>query len=338
MLETLWYAVIGIAAMFYVILDGFDLGVGALHLLARNDLQRRTLLNAIGPVWDGNEVWLVIVMGGLFAGFPNVYAALFSGFYTLFMFLIAGLIFRAVAIEFRSKRESFWWRSFWDLFFSLSSILVAFLLGLIIGNMVEGLPLDAEQNFDGSLALFFQPYAILIGITAVSLFAMHGSFFLAMKTEGETHEEVRRWIMPSLMFFLFFVTLATLATFFHASHMVERFFAHPLLFFFPLLAIGVIVNLFWQIHRRNDGLSFLSSCLCLVLLFLFYGIGTYPIIVPSTIEPATHSLTIYNSASSHGTLANLLIVVLIGIPLILGYGFWVYRIFRGKVRLDHASY
>ncbi len=147
MLETLWYGVIGVAALFYVVLDGFDLGVGALHLLARNDTQRRVFLNAIGPVWDGNEVWIVIVMGGLFAGFPNAYATIFSGFYTLLMFLIAGLIFRAAAIEFRSKRESSIWRNLWDVVFAFSSILVAFILGVLIGNMVEGIPLNASQIF-----------------------------------------------------------------------------------------------------------------------------------------------------------------------------------------------
>src|SRR3989338_5440991 len=149
-LEALWYAVIGASLLFYTILDGFDLGVGALHLFARGDTQRRIFLNAIGPVWDGNEVWIVIVMGGMFAGFPNVYATIFSGFYTLLMFLIAGLMFRAVAIEFRSKRESPKWRSLWDVVFSFASILVAFVLGVLIGNMIRGIPLDAEQNYVGT--------------------------------------------------------------------------------------------------------------------------------------------------------------------------------------------
>ncbi|MBI3900785.1 MAG: cytochrome d ubiquinol oxidase subunit II [Chlamydiia bacterium] len=338
MLESIWYAVIGIAAIFYVVLDGFDLGVGAFHLLAKDDLQRRHFLNAIGPVWDGNEVWLIIVVGGLFAGFPNVYATLFSGFYTLFMILIAALIFRAVAIEFRSKRESTLWRSIWDILFSFASILVAFLLGVLIGNMVEGIPLDAEQNYIGTLSDIFKPYPILIGITAISLFAMHGSLFLVMKTEGKTHNLVRKWIHPAIYVFLFFVSLATLATWLYAPHMVERFYRFPALFVFPLLALGAIANVFIQVKKKNDGWAFISSSLCLILLFFFYGIGTYPIIVSSTLLPDTHSLTIYNSASTQTTLKNLLTVAVIGVPLVLGYGFWVYRIFSGKVKLDHSSY
>ena len=338
MLETLWYMVIGISTMFYVVLDGFDLGVGALHLLAKNDLQRRVFLNAIGPVWDGNEVWIVIVMGGLFAGFPNVYATIFSGFYTLLMFLIAGLMFRAAAIEFRSKRESKIWRNFWDAVFSFASILVGFVLGLLIGNMVEGIPLDASQDFIGTFSIFFRPYSVLIGITAMSLFAMHGAIFLTMKTEGQTHATVRKWITPAVLVFIFFFILSTIATWTHASHMVLRFKEMPYLVIFPILAFCAIANVFYQVRQKNDGWAFISSCLCLSLLLILYGFGTYPVIVPSTIEPLTHSLTIYNSASSPKTLINLLIVVAIGVPLVLAYGFWVYRVFRGKVKLEKMSY
>lgn len=283
MLETLWYAVIGIAALFYVVLDGFDLGVGALHLLARNDLQRRTFLNAIGPVWDGNEVWIVIVMGGLFAGFPNVYATIFSGFYTLLMFLIAGLMFRAAAIEFRSKRESLSWRNTWDTVFAFASILVAFVLGLLIGNMVEGIPLNSSQDFVGSFASFFHPYCVLIGITAISLFAMHGAIFLTMKTDGETHALVRRWIKPAILVFIFFFIIATIATWIHAPHMTARFKDMPYLIVFPILAFAAIANIFHQVRKKNDGWAFLSSCLCLALLLILYGFGTYPTIVDGTI-------------------------------------------------------
>jgi cytochrome d ubiquinol oxidase subunit II len=155
MLQIAWYAVIAISIVFYTVLDGFDLGVGALHLFARTDEQRRIFLNSIGPFWDGNEVWIVIMMGGLFAGFPNAYATIFSGFYSLLMFLIAGLIFRAVAIEFRSKRPSKTWRSFWDVVFSFASILVALVMGLVLGNMILGIPLNSAQDFSGQFSDFF---------------------------------------------------------------------------------------------------------------------------------------------------------------------------------------
>ncbi|MBI5272511.1 MAG: cytochrome d ubiquinol oxidase subunit II [Chlamydiia bacterium] len=337
-LEAVWYAVIGVSALMYAVLDGFDLGVGALHLLARSDLQRRTFLNAIGPVWDGNEVWIVIVMGGLFAGFPNVYATVFSGFYTLFMFLIAGLIFRAVAIEFRSKEESPSWRLLWDLVFSGASILVAFALGLIIGNLIEGVPLNSSQDFTGSFSTLLRPYPILIGITAVSLFAMHGAIYLTMKTEGESHATVRRWINPAILTFLIFYFLMTVATLLYMPHMTAQFKQMPYLLIFPLAAFVVIANIPYQVKKGNDGWAFISSCISMALLLMLYAFGTFPIIVLSSIDPVVKSLTIYNTASSPNTLKNLLVVVLIGVPLVLGYGFWIYRIFKGKVRLDKSSY
>lgn len=336
--ETLWYAVISVSLLFYTTLDGFDLGVGALHLFAKSDTERRTFLNAIGPVWDGNEVWIVVVMGGLLAGFPNVYATLFSGFYTLLMILIAGLMFRAVAIEFRSKRESKFWRSLWDTVFCLSSILVAFILGVLIGKMVEGIPLNASQEYFSEFSDFFSPYTVLVGITAISLFSMHGTIYLLMKTEKEIHEKVRRWILPAILFFVTCFSIATIATLVYMPHMIERFKEMPALFVIPTLAIFVILNILIQVKKKNDGWAFLSSCGAIILLLCLYGIGTFPVIVRSTVSPELYNLTIYNSASSHKTLGVLLTVVAIGVPLVLAYGFWVYRIFRGKVRIEKTSY
>jgi len=337
-LEAMWYVVIGASVMFYVILDGFDLGVGALHLLAKDDHQRRLLLNSIGPVWDGNEVWIVIVVGGLFAGFPDVYASLLSGFYTLIMVLLMGLMFRAAAIEFRSKHESKGWRSLWDGVFSLASILVAFLLGLMLGNVIQGIPLDATQDFVGTFSDFFRPYSILVGITAIALFSMHGSIYLAMKTEGEAHDLVRRWILPSIFFFFLCYLATTIATIIIVPHMTQFLSDFPLLIVVPILALIAIINVPYQIRKKQDGWAFISSSVAIILLLSLFAFGTFPILVLSTLEPQTHSLTIYNTASSHSTLKTLLIFAAIGIPLILCYGFFVYRTFRGKVKLDRTSY
>lgn len=335
-LEELWYVVVGLAILFYTILDGFDLGVGALHLFGRKDLHRRTFLNAIGPVWDGNEVWIVIMMGGLFAGFPNAYATLFSGFYTLLMILIAALMFRAAAIEFRSKMESMAWRSTWDTVFSISSIAVAFVLGLILGNMVEGVPLNAEQDFIGNFADFFSPYAIIVALTTVALFTMHGAIYLLLKTEGEVHELVRRWVHPMIFFFVFWYAIATVATIVYMPHMVYR---HETLFYvFPVLSFFSILNIPHQVRKGNDGWAFVSSCASIAFLLVLFGLGTFPYLIFSTIDPLHHSLTIYNTAASEKTLQILLTVVAIGLPLVFLYGAWVYRVFRGKVQLDHMSY
>ena len=337
-LAVLWYFVLGLASMAYCILDGFDLGVGALHLFAKGDKQRRIFLNAIGPVWDGNEVWIVIMMGGLFAGFPNAYATIFSGFYTLLMFLIAGLMFRACAIEFRSKRESAAWRSFWDVIFSISSILVGLVVGLLLGNMIEGIPLNSSQEYVGTFADFFRPYPVVVSITAMSLFAMHGTIYLTMKTEGDTHAVVRRWINPAIMVFIFFYLLTSLLTVLYMPRMVQHIFKMPYTIVFPLLAFLAILNIPRLVKKGKDGWAFIFSSLSIALLLILFGLGTYPMIVLSTIDPEQNSLTIFNVASSDGTLRNLLVVVAIGLPLVLAYGFWVYRIFRGKVKLEHSSY
>lgn len=337
-LEFLWYAVIGVAILFYTVLDGFDLGVGSLHLFAKTDEQRRMFLNAIGPVWDGNEVWIVIVMGGLFAGFPNAYASIFSGFYTLLMILIAALIFRACAIEFRSKRESRKWRTLWDVVFSFSSIAVAFILGVLLGNAILGVPISSDQDFIATFSDFFRPYTILIGCLAVSLFSMHGAIYLLMKTEGETHKVVSHWVGRVIGFFLFWYVVVTFATLLYVPRMTDRFKEEPWLMIFPILSLFAIANIPHQIKKGNDGWAFIASSASIIFLMVLYGLGTFPILILSTLDPAHNSLTIYDTASSSLTLKILLTVVAIGIPLVLLYMFWVYRIFRGKVVLTPSSY
>lgn len=337
-LQIAWYIVMGLSILMYTILDGFDLGVGALHLCAKTDEQRRIFLNAIGPVWDGNEVWIVIIMGGLFAGFPNAYATIFSGFYTLFMFLIAGLIFRAVAIEFRSKVESPIWRTIWDCVFFVASVLVAFVIGVILGNLILGVPLDNKQDFVGTFADFFRPYAVLVGLLSLALFTMHGAIYLYMKTEKEAHQVVRRWIVPTIVVFIFFFTVTTIVTLIELPYMFRPHLHKPILWILPLLAVAAIVNIFIQVRKDNGGWAFLSSCTSIMLLLCLFHIGTFPSILHSTLDPELNSLTIYNTSSSPQTLKILLIVVAIGVPLVLAYGFWVYRIFRGKVRIDSTSY
>ncbi len=337
-LAVLWYLVLGLASMAYCILDGFDLGVGALHLFAKTDEQRRIFLNAIGPVWDGNEVWIVIMMGGLFAGFPNAYATIFSGFYTLLMFLIAALMFRACAIEFRSKRESPVWRSFWDVMFSISSIMVGLVIGLLLGNMIEGVPINAAQDYVGTFADFFRPYSIVVSITAMSLFAMHGTIYLTMKTEGNAHEIVRKWINKAIFVFIFWYIITSVATIIYMPRMTQHIVDRPYTILFPIVALLAILNIPRLVSKGRDGWAFIFSSMSIALLLVLFGLGTYPTIVRSTIDPETNSLTIFNSASSDKTLGILMIVVAIGIPLVLGYGAWVYRIFRGKVKLEKSSY
>ncbi len=337
-MSLMWYIVVGLAVVFYVILDGFDLGTGILHLFTKKDEDRRIFLNAIGPFWDGNEVWLVIVGGALFAGFPDVYATLFSGFYDLCMLLLCGLIFRAVAIEFRSKKESQKWRQTWDVIFSVASLVITFGIGLAFGNLIEGIPLDAHKDFVGTLEIFFRPYPVLMGVFTCSLLMMHGSIFLAMKTEGKLHQRLRRWVSKCVIFFLAMYVITTVATVMAQPHMIERMQQQPVWFIVPLLAFLAILNVPREFTHNRDGRAFAFSCLGIVLLFCLYGIGMFPVLVRSTIDPVTHSLTYLNAASSALTLKVLLIIVAIGVPLVLAYGTMIYRIFKGKVKLGPTSY
>jgi cytochrome bd ubiquinol oxidase subunit II len=337
-LAIMWYFVIGLCVVFYVVLDGFDLGVGILHFFTRKDEDRRVFLNAIGPVWDGNEVWLVIVGGALFAGFPDVYATLFSGFYNLCMILLAGLIFRAVAIEFRSKRESMRWRFTWDAVFSLASLIIAFGVGLAMGNLISGIPLNENKDFIGSFSFFFRPYPLLIGLFTVSLLTMHGSIYLAMKTEKALRERIRRWAEKAIAFFLFLYLITTVTTWIIMPHMTEKLKENPWLMLIGLATLLAILNVPREFRKNRDGFAFLSSCLAIFFLFCLFGMGLFPNLIRSSIHPEENSLTFYNSAASPLTLRVLLIIVLIGIPLVLAYGGMVYRIFRGKVKIEPSSY
>ncbi len=336
-LNTIWFMLIGILLTGYAILDGFDLGVGALHLLTKTDTDRRIMINSIGPVWDGNEVWLVTGGGALFAAFPHVYATVFSGFYTAFMLFLFVIIFRAVAIEFRSKRESRKWRQTWDVAFSISSIFIAFLAGVALGNIIQGVPIAENKEFMGNFWTLIDPYTILVGITAVALFMMHGAIYGVMKTEGEMHEKLRGWVNNTIIFFVICYATLTMATLIYQTHMVAHFREFPWIFFIALLNMLAIANIPREIYHRRDFRAFLSSCASIIALMALFASGIFPNIVLSNPNPE-YSLTIYNAASSAKTLKIMLIIAIIGIPFVLTYTISIYWIFRGKVKLDPMSY
>lgn len=337
-LNTLWYALVGILFTGYVILDGFDLGVGVLHLFAaHSDADRRVFLNAIGPVWDGNEVWLVTGGGALFAAFPAVYATVFSGFYLAFMALLCALIFRAVAIEFRSKHPSPRWRRFWDIGFSVGSLVSALLIGIAMGNIAWGVPVDAQGEFAGSFLGLLHPYALLMGVTTVALFAMHGAIYLLLKTEGGLHARLREWINPLIIAFILGYALLTLATLLYVPHVTDAFRREPWFFALVVPVVLAIANIPREVNRGSDFLAFLSSCTAMAGLMAVFAIGMFPTLVYSNPLPE-HSLTAYNAASSPRTLGIMLTIALIGFPIVVSYSSSIYYIFRGKVRLDRMSY
>jgi cytochrome d ubiquinol oxidase subunit II len=336
-LNTIWFVLVGVLFTGYAILDGFDLGVGALHLFARTDEERRVFLNAIGPVWDGNEVWLVTGGGALFAAFPMVYATAFSGFYLAFMLLLFALLFRAVAIEFRSKQPMRWWRRMWDLTFAGGSVCSAFLIGVTMGNVAWGVPLDAQHEFAGTFLGLLRPYPLLLGVTTVALFAMHGAIYLVMKTEGELHNRIRRWINPTIIAFILCYVIFTLATLLYVPHITAAIKQEPWFFVVVVLAVLAIANIPRAVAHGRDFQAFLSSGAAMVCLMALFGIGMYPNLLYSQPQPE-NSLNLVNAASSQKTLGIMLMIALIGLPIVLAYSVSIYWIFRGKVKLDRTSY
>jgi cytochrome d ubiquinol oxidase subunit II len=336
-LATIWFILVGVLLTGYAVLDGFDLGIGALHLFTSKDQERRVMINAIGPVWDGNEVWLVTGGGALFAAFPNVYATVFSGFYLALMLLLASLIFRAVAIEFRSKQPMHWWRQLWDIGFAGGSLLSSLLIGTALGNIAWGVPVDANGEFAGTFLGLLTPYPLLVGVTTVALFMMHGAIYGVLKTEGELHDKLRRWAMNSIIFFVISAVTLTMATLLFVPHMAARVREHPWLFSVALANMLAIANIPREFHRGNDGLAFLSSCAAIVTLMALFALNLFPYLVYSLPHPE-NSLTIYNAASSPKTLGIMLLIAGIGVPVVVAYTISIYWIFRGKVKLDHLSY
>ena len=336
-LNLVWFILVGVLFTGYAMLDGFDLGVGAIHLFTKTDEERRIMLNSIGPVWDGNEVWLVTGGGALFAAFPMVYATVFSGFYLAFMLLLVALIFRAVAIEFRSKQPMKWWRRMWDVGFSFGSILSSLLIGIAMGNIAIGIPLDANHEFAGRFLDLLNPYALLLGVTTVALFAMHGAIYAVMKTEGALQQKIRGWISRCIICFIICYTTTTMATLLYVPHMTETIKTHPGFFVVALLNMLAVANIPREVHNGRDFNAFVSSCASMIALMALFGIGMFPNMVFSNPDPA-NSLNIVNGASSQKTLGIMLNIALIGVPIVLTYTICIYRVFRGKVKLDKMSY
>lgn len=337
-LQLIIYFVFIFSIIAYATLDGFDLGVGSLHLFAKGDNERRLMINAIGPVWDGNTTWIVIGSGVLLAGFPKAFANLLSGLYTPMMVLIFAFMLRGAAIEFRGKRDEKNWKRIWDFCFFFASLLLALDVGILLGNLIQGLPLDMHGNFQVSLSELLNPYALLVGIFGLSLFMMHGCIYLLMKTEGALHDKLRERAKHLIVLFLVLWVVTTFCTFVYNPHMVKPILRHPSLGIFAALSLLSILAVPKAISKRKDGLAFIASCCSIIFLLILFAIGTFPYIVFSSINPTENSLTLYNCSASKISLTVLTIVSLSGAPLSFFYASYIYRIFRGKIKLDPMSY
>jgi len=337
-LNEIWFILFVVIIAGYLILDGFDMGVGILHLFAaKTDSERRISINSIGPVWDGNEVWLILGGGVLFAAFPLAYASLFSGFYMAMMLVLLVMILRTVAIEFRSKRPSARWRNTWDFIFWVSSLGLALLLGVAFGNVLSGVPIDAQGNIQVTLIQLLTPFALLVGVTTIAMFALHGGIYLTMKTDSDMQARVRHMIPRIMLVFFLLNTLIVAVMVLFRQKITAVYLTEIWPVIFPAGALIALIVAWYMLRKGRDFPAFVASGAMIALLLISSGIGMFPNLLISTTNPE-NNLTIYNAASAPNTLTVMLVIALIGMPVVLLYTTGVYYFFRGKTRLDTHSY
>ena len=336
-LNITWFILLIVLFIGYAVLDGFDLGVGMVHIGLKQDKDKRILLNSIGPVWDANEVWLITAGGALFAAFPDVYATIFSGYYIAFMLFLLVIIGRAVSIEFRSKVDSNSWKKTWDIVFSVSSYLIALLLGVALGNIIVGLPIGADKEFLGNFWTLLNSYSVFLGLTVVVMFRLHGRLYLLLKTEDDLQKIILKRVMLSWIIFVLFYIGLTFWTLFGISYSLNNFNDNSIWYLIPVLSFLAIILIPIFVKQKKYLLAFLMSSISVAFSVVLAGLTIYPNLVISNISKG-FSLTIFNASSSNLTLYTMFIMACIGIPLVLVYKFIVYSVFRGKVKLDSSSY
>ena len=346
-METLWFCLVAVMLALYVVLDGFDLGAGAIHLwVARTDVERRLVLRSIGPVWDGNEVWLLAGGGTLFFAFPRLYAASFSGFYLPLMIVLWLLMLRGISIEFRNHLKGPAWRPLWDAVFSGSSALLAVFYGAALGNVVRGVPLDADGRFFlplwvdltlGPESGILDWYTILAGATALVALAVHGALWVALKTENDLQARCRRLAGRVWVALVILTALLTVVTFRVQAHVPERLREQPGGLAFVALAVGGLFSMRLLSRRGSDRNAFLASCAYLLGMLTSVAFGLHPYVLPAN-SIAANSLTIYNSAAGHYGLRIGLGWWIPGILLAAAYFRFTYRNFGGKVKIEEGGY
>ncbi|MDB4955744.1 MAG: Cytochrome d ubiquinol oxidase subunit [Myxococcales bacterium] len=339
-MATAWFLLLGFMLLMYVLLDGFDLGAGIVHLfVARSDEERALVLRAIGPVWDANEVWLIASGGLLVFAFPRVYAAAFSGFYLPLMMVLWLLVLRGISIGMRSHQANPLWRQFFDAVFALASALLAFVLGAALGNVVRGVPLDASGFFSGPLFRSFSPfgdlgvldwYTVSVGLFALAALAGHGAMYLRWKTPGEVNARSTRIARRAWIVVVMLSIVVTIETAFVRSELFSNFASRPGLWILPVIAIVALVIVFLSLARGWERAGFLASALMIASFLGLTAGALYPLVLPSTIDPR-FSLDVANGANDDYSLAIGLAWWIPAIALAIGYFTYLFRSFRGKV-------
>ncbi|RLE16521.1 MAG: cytochrome d ubiquinol oxidase subunit II [Acidobacteria bacterium] len=333
MLNITWFILWGLLWAVYFMLDGFDLGLGALMpLYAKNDTEKRMIFNAMGPFWDGNEVWLITAGGVTFAAFPKTYAVMFSTLYTPLLMILFALILRGVAFEFRSKIENPGWRKIWDWCLIVGSFFPALLFGVAFANIFKGIPFDVQGMFHGNLFTLLNPYGLAGGLFFLFFFFMHGALWASVKTTGMPAERAKNaasklWIIVLILAVIFLIYSK------FATSLYNNYMAHPIMFIIPLIAVIALIMVRIFISKSDWWKAWFASCVTIVAVTYFGLGGIFPNLYPSSLDPAA-SLNIYNSASTQGTLKIMFVVVLLCIPFVIAYQTWHYITLRHPVNED----
>jgi cytochrome d ubiquinol oxidase subunit II len=336
-LQDVWFFLWGLLWAIYFMTDGFDLGIGSLlPFLAKDEDQKRIMYNAMGPIWDGNEVWLLTAGGVTFAAFPAVYAVMFSSLYSALMIILFALILRGVSFEFRGKVESPRWQKIWDTCLFLGSLLPAILFGVAFANIFRGIPFDQEGVYQGTLVTLLNPYGLLGGILFLCLFLVHGSIWLSIKSEGDLH---KRAVLAALK--LWWVLLVVAVIFLVASifstRLYDNYIASPSLLIVIVITVLALLGIRIFLKKQGFWKAWFSSTLTIIGATFYGVIGLYPNLFPSSINPE-FSKTAHNASSSPLTLKIMLIVAWIFVPIVLAYQIWTYYLFKEKVTRDDLDY
>jgi cytochrome bd ubiquinol oxidase subunit II len=330
-LNTLWFVLIAVLFTGFFVLEGFDYGVGILlPFVAKTDSERRRVINTIGPVWDGNEVWLLTAGGAIFAAFPHWYATLFSGFYLALFLILAALIVRGVAFEFRSKDRNPAWRATWDWMIFVGSLLPALLFGVALANLLKGTPIDASKNFVGGFFDLLSPYTLIAGLASLSLFVTHGAIFLNLKSAEPIRSRATaaiKKIGPAATVLLLLFVVGTYVW----TDVYTRLGVNPGLV--PLLALGTLLTAGYLIHRESMGWAFVMTTLAIVFSVATLFMALFPRVMVSSLDPEW-SLTIYNASSTPYTLKIMSIVAGVFVPIVLVYQGWTYWVFRHRITAE----
>jgi cytochrome d ubiquinol oxidase subunit II len=328
-LQIIWFVLWGVLWAAYFLLDGFDLGAGVLYgFLAKSEEEKSLIRRAIGPTWDGNEVWLLTAGGAMFAAFPAAYASLFSFLYTALLLVLFGLIIRGVSLEFRAKGETVGWKRTWDTGLTIGSLVPAVLFGVAFGNLFRGLPFDA-QGWQGSLLGLLNPYALLTGLFFLLLFLVHGAIWLALRTVGDFSARALK-LAGRLWWILLLTAVNFLVLSYFATGLAANYLKTPWLIAVPGLTVLALLEVKIHAERKQAGAAFAASGLAIVLTTATGLVGLFPNLIPSRLDPAS-SLTAFNASSSLLTLKIMTVVALIFVPIVIVYQVWVYRVFRKKL-------